>query len=394
MADEDAAAERKRKRLEAWRIKRQQQKDEERKSRSFQPAVALPGPESGDNKQNDGAAGEKDKPKAKVKIGLGLGGIKGRKKKKGKGKRTPALLDDDDGGGGDGAAETHSDGRRPGLLGFDDLKSAGNKRPRSNGENSREKGAEDGGGPKKRRRGRWDVKAEDGGGDSSADVPAQSTTTAQAASPSTNEREDREVNDALDAYMLRLETVAEPDATEGTASNSGGSQEARGGGSGIKFDSRGSMVRMARTSVKLRVANVTRNEGAPGSSDVGAGAPANDAAAASADYSYSDWESDAPATPLHAGHDDDDADETDGEENEGEERARRAFIAALRRAKAPTHEEAEELADYETRTEVMSEKERREDHVRRLEDEADRLRKEAGVGVELGRIYNDEVSPS
>jgi len=46
--------------------------------------------------------------------------------------------------------------------------------------------------------------------------------------------------------------------------------------------------------------------------------------------------------------------------------------------------------DYETKSEVKSEKERREDAVRQLAEEASRVRKSAHVGVDTGRMYNDD----
>ena len=84
--------------------------------------------------------------------------------------------------------------------------------------------------------------------------------------------------------------------------------------------------------------------------------------------------------------------ETDDEE---EENARRLFIEALKKQEVPTDDktttEGEDDDDeYETKSEVKSEKERREEHVRKLEQEAEQIRKSAHIGVETGRMYNDD----
>lgn len=57
--------------------------------------------------------------------------------------------------------------------------------------------------------------------------------------------------------------------------------------------------------------------------------------------------------------------------------------------KAETHNKDEDDT-YETKSEVKSEKERREDAVRQLEAEAERVRKSAHVAIDTGRIYNDD----
>jgi hypothetical protein len=129
-------------------------------------------------------------------------------------------------------------------------------------------------------------------------------------------------------------------------------------------------------------------------------------AAAAVGYTYSDWESDAPATPYNQGGDETDGQETDVDDEE-EERARREFIDALKRSAPPdptstsavssttngggnNNNDGEDGDDeYETKSEVRSEKERREDAVRQLSVEADRLRRQTHVAVDVGRIYND-----
>ena len=80
-------------------------------------------------------------------------------------------------------------------------------------------------------------------------------------------------------------------------------------------------------------------------------------------YTYSDWESDAPGTP----HDVETEPETDDEE---EEKARRAFIEALKKSAPPpeskelSHDHHNDDDDYETKQEVKSEKEWREERVK------------------------------
>ncbi|KAL7451593.1 hypothetical protein ACHAWC_003420, partial [Mediolabrus comicus] len=103
-------------------------------------------------------------------------------------------------------------------------------------------------------------------------------------------------------------------------------------------------------------------------------------------YTFSDWESDAPNTPGPESEM-----ETDDEE---EENARRLFIEALKKQEVPTDDktttEDDDDDEYETKSEVKSEKERREEHVRKLEQEAEQIRKSAHIGVETGRMYNDD----
>ncbi len=86
--------------------------------------------------------------------------------------------------------------------------------------------------------------------------------------------------------------------------------------------------------------------------------------------------------------------ETDDEE---EERARRAFIDSLKQSALPPPptslddaqastdaDDAAATSAYETKSEVESEKERREDDVKQLSLD--------NVAVDVGRIYNDEGS--
>jgi len=116
--------------------------------------------------------------------------------------------------------------------------------------------------------------------------------------------------------------------------------------------------------------------------------------ATTANYTFSDWESDAPATPYNQVGNETEQ-ETDDEE---EERARREFIEALKKSSAPKDSDPTSTVanvdnnddEYETKSEVKSEKERREDAVKQLSLEADRLRKKTHVAIDTGRIYNDD----
>ncbi|KAL7437472.1 hypothetical protein ACHAXH_004207 [Discostella pseudostelligera] len=115
-----------------------------------------------------------------------------------------------------------------------------------------------------------------------------------------------------------------------------------------------------------------------------------------------DWLLDVPATPYGSSihppdHDTNMEPETDDEE---EERARRAFIDALKQSAPPTPSMDDVLAstdatnknddDYETRSEFKSEKERREDAVKQLSLEAERIRKQAHVAIDVGRLFNED----
>ena len=101
-------------------------------------------------------------------------------------------------------------------------------------------------------------------------------------------------------------------------------------------------------------------------------------------------------------HPDNDIMEPDTEDEE-EERARRAFMDALKQSAPPpptttttslddaqVSTDAAAASAYETKSEVESEKERWEDDVKQLSLEADRLRKQTNVAIDVGRIYNDD----
>jgi hypothetical protein len=106
-------------------------------------------------------------------------------------------------------------------------------------------------------------------------------------------------------------------------------------------------------------------------------------------YTNSDWESDAQTTGGATSEN-----ETDDEE---EEKARRAFIEALKSVPGPAEQEEQlqlELANnrkVETLAQVRTEKSRREQKMRDLERDAEEARKTAELAgaPELGRLYND-----
>jgi len=349
-----AAAERKRKRLEAWRKRQQQQKEEEKKSSGFQTTTLIDVPT---------APASSSHPK--VKIGLGLSNVKGRKKKK-RARPGAGFLDEDDDGAKNSGHDNNSIMRArksdllP-LLGEEELKNstltsaASGLLPGDNKRPNAEITSDDKEPPpnKRRRKGRWDMKQSNGGENHSSDHKAGET---QIDPPTDN---DDAVNDALDAFMMGLET--EPSAGDDDNVITG-----------RNIDSSGSMVR-------------TRKSVMESSSTTTSLATSQSKKITVNNYTFSDWESDAPATPGP-----DSEMETDEEE---EENARRLFIEALKKQDVPNDDKTtteDDDDDYETKSEVKSEKERREDHVRKLEHEAEQIRKSAHVAVETGRMYNDE----
>ena len=394
--DEAAAAaaakeERKRKRLEAWRKRQEQQekeKEEIKKNGGFKKTV-LPSPTAKPTSAPSATA------KPKVKIGLGLSNIKGRKKKKQKQKNTnrpgagfslgeEKKQNDSDDEEGAGAGKS-----RAGLLGFDELNSSTSSAAPSKRKSEEDKSSSSSP-AKKRRRGRWDMKNNEGEKKQQPLLPvavATAATESHATTQSTNN--DEGVNDALDTFMMRLAAGGDDAENNDDTSPSAADTENTTGVQTMNIDSSGSMVRMARTSIKASSSTTSISNTAVSSSR--STAVANKAAAAdSSSYTYSDWESDAPATPLHQHSNYETEQETDDEE---EERQRRAFIEALKKTDATTStpaEEDNEVDEYETKSEVKSEKERREDAVRQLEAEADRIRKSAHVGIDTGRLYNDD----
>ena len=436
-----AAAERKLKRLEAWRKRQQQQQKDDENGPPKGVGIATGGFQTSATTTTEAEEAGK---KPKLRIGLETSNIKGRKKKK---KKNEAIrlndYEDDDQGDEDAAAGKS----RAGLLGLEELNNsdvvaAAKMQPQQQtqpqkqtqqGQQQEQQGGGDGGGggallgeppPKRRRRGRWDVKEGDDDRQASSQGPkAEAEVAADENNLAREGSTEDGVNDALDAFMMRLEAgdaVAMDDdddaAMGGPADKRGGSSTAaddRSQPPSSYIDSSGSMVRMARTSVKkadiraLSNAPVATSSSSP--SVVRKTATNNlgiATAAAAVGYTYSDWESDAPATPYNQGGNETDGQETDVDDEE-EERARREFIDALKRSAPPDPSSTSAVSattngggnnnndgedgddEYETKSEVRSEKERREDAVRQLSIEADRLRRQTHVAVDVGRIYND-----
>ncbi len=360
---DDAAAERKRKRLEAWRKRQQQQKEEEKKSSGFQTTtIEVPT-----------ALAPTSSSLPKVKIGLGLANVKGRKKKK-RSRPGAGFLDEDD-----NTAEAKNSGHDDGvkkssllpLLGEDELKKSSitlaasgllsggsNKRPNTEITSDNTEPPPNPTNIKRRRKGRWDVKQSNGDEKQSSEQKAPGT---QNINPPVDNNDDA-VNDALDAFMMGLETEPSAGDDENVIT-------------GRNIDSFGSMVRTRKSSSSATTTTTSLATSSQSKKN-----------AVVTNYTFSDWESDAPATPGP-----DSEMETDDEE---EENARRLFIEALKKQDVPANEDKTTTEDdddeYETKSEVKSEKERREDHVRKLEQEAEQIRKSAHVAVETGRMYNDE----
>ena len=327
-----AAAERKRKRLEAWRKRQQQQKEEEKKSNGFQTTTL-------------------DVPSApsahpKVKIGLGLSNVKGRKKKK---KKSRLDLDDNDDEGNKGAAPNKAtttttsmkSGLMP-LLGEADLKNSTISDDKSQDveTDTNEKSSN-----KRKRKGRWDMKV------TQSDETQKAVTEQKIIEPPIDNND--AVNDALDAFMMGLET--EPAAGDEENAISGRNIDPSASMARTRIDS--SSTSFVKSQAKKTVVK---------------------------SYTHSDWESDAPATP---------GPESELDTDDEEETGRRLMIEELMRQDVPSDDKTTtegEDDEYETKSEVKSEKERREDHVRKLEREAEQIRKSAHVALETGRMYNDD----
>jgi hypothetical protein len=96
-------------------------------------------------------------------------------------------------------------------------------------------------------------------------------------------------------------------------------------------------------------------------------------------YTHSDWESEAPSEL----------------EDEEEDRARRTFLEALKAAPVPKvihnplEVEEESSPTLSTAAEVRTEKQRREDRLKQLTQEAEMARMAAAAESDLGRLYND-----
>ncbi|KAL3921665.1 MAG: hypothetical protein SGILL_002630 [Bacillariaceae sp.] len=351
MASEESAAERKRKRLEAWR-KRQQ---------DAAPTLAAPA----------------------VKVSLSLGSAAKKLKKK---NRAPELrpitsrsinpfgaIDDDDRHDDDSDSDDEGRGKKGKLsigLGF-----AITEEETKTKEDTQEAVR-----PRKRqKKGRWDA------------APPPVAKTEEDSKISTDDKMEIETSDALDSFMDTLQSGALGNVT---------TQVSSGGAELLNIDVGGSMMRVPRLQQNHPAAPAAVSGGVITSEQIelltgaaGSFKPKlskNKRANPDALYTQSDWESDAPSGTGAASASEP---ETEDDDEEEEEKARRAFIEALK--SAPTHEEIQEENEIEKPSlaaEVKSEKDRRERMLRSLEQQAEEARTlaEKSAAPDLGRLYNDE----
>jgi hypothetical protein len=373
MASEESAAERKRKRLEAWR-KRQQTSQED--------VAPVPTPA----------------PAIKVSLSLSAAVAKKmRNKMKKESSSKPVLttkppsnpfgaIDDDDDDADDDSGD-EARGKRGKLtvgLGFTLLDEEPTSTARTvaagNGAvvNIISEGTEP---PKKRRKkGRWDA------GPGTNTKTATSDKLAFDKPPSVSSTNDASVGDALDKFMEKLEAGALGAVT---------TQVSSGGAELLSIDVGGSMMRVPKLQKQpdptLSGGVITSEQIAKlsGSSTTTRNVSKNKQANPDALYTASDWESDAQSGAGTASEA-----ETDDEE---EEKARRAFIEALKSAPGPpaSHDEnsvrSDEIKKPSLAAEVKDEKNRREQMLRDLEREAEEARTlaEKSAAPDLGRLYND-----
>ena len=243
---------------------------------------------------------------------------------------------------------------------------------------------------KRRRKGRWD----------SAGTSTKSTT------PS--EEEEKAVGDALDKFMDKLEAGALGSvATQVKASN-------RDGTDMLTIDVGGSMMRVPKllnknpqpsplsggiiTSEQIaKLSNVSSSSASTkGTTILSKAKQANPEAL----YTPSDWESGAGTADEADDMETDDDDNSissnnDRKELENEESARRAFIEALKSATGQEDNDVDDDNDDDQKpllaAEVKNEKFRREQKFKDLEREAETARSKAEklATPEFGRLYND-----
>ena len=373
-----AAAERKRKRLEAWRKRQQSAKQQQTSETTYPTTASVPPP--------------LPRPPPVMKVSLSLDS-KTAKKLKSKKKKTAGLshrvqsrpvnpfgsVDDDDdddiddesiGNGYDG------EGVKKQALGFMSFPDDPQKYIAKNSELP----------AKGRKKGRWDSAI---AGNASSTISAT--------------EEENAVGDALDKFMDKLEAGALGNiATQVRVGNNGIDKEI------LSIDVGGSMMRNSKFSPKvpkpipISGGVITPDEIAKLSmlttKNVQTIQLSRDKQATSeALYTPSDWESGAGTS--------DEADETeyedestidkDEKESEKEEKARRAFIEALKSAAGPKTEEKHGEDENEKQavlaSEVKNEKSRREQKFKDLKREAEKARNMAEkLGApEIGRLYND-----
>jgi ATP-dependent RNA helicase DDX46/PRP5 len=358
MTTEESAAERKRKRLEAWR-KRQQESQ----------ASSAPTPA--------------------VKVSLSLGFSAAKKLKKKEPTRKPVIpppanpfgdVDDDenDDGDDDDSIDRGRKGKLSIGLGFDLLDKGDQQQPSaSTTENGTSETSQE---ParKRQRKGRWDA----------APTPTKESKVQVGNSTTSNDKDESPVGDALDSFMDKLQSGALGSVT---------TQVSTDGAELLTVDVGGSMMRVPKLAKQSappvsggvitseQIAKLTVNVSAP-KQELSANKQANP----DAFYTHSDWESDNPSTAGGGGS----ASEPETEDDEEEEKARRAFIEALKSAPGPEdagREEEDEIKKPSLAAEVKTEKDRREKMLRDLERQAEEARALAqqSAAPDLGRLYND-----
>jgi ATP-dependent RNA helicase DDX46/PRP5 len=358
MTTEESAAERKRKRLEAWR-KRQQESQ----------ATSAPTPA--------------------VKVSLSLGFSAAKKLKKKEPTRKPVIpppanpfgdVDDDenDDGDDDDSIDRGRKGKLSIGLGFDLLdKGDQQQTSASTTENGTSETSQE---ParKRQRKGRWDA----------APTPTKESQVQVGNSTTSNDKDESQVGDALDSFMDKLQSGALGSVT---------TQVSTDGAELLTVDVGGSMMRVPKLAKQSappvsggvitseQIAKLTVNVSAP-KQELSANKQANP----DAFYTHSDWESDNPSTAGGGGS----ASEPETEDDEEEEKARRAFIEALKSAPGPEdagREEEDEIKKPSLAAEVKTEKDRREKMLRDLERQAEEARALAqqSAAPDLGRLYND-----
>ena len=362
----EAAAERKRKRLEAWRKRQQLAKQQQQTTTPNVIPAPVPPP-----------------PPPAVKVSLSLSSkatkklkSKQKKKKTIKAAQTPSrplnpfgMVDDDDIDGDDNDSDDEGNrGRKKmglGFMSFSDVTAD----TRENDDNP-EPAA------KRRRKGRWDA----------AGTPAAPISEG-----------DTNVGDALDKFMDKLEAGALGSVTTQVK-----------GEKTLSIDVSGSMMRASKLlpthSPKTPITPIsggiiTSDEIAKLSAVTSKPSKKNNLSKAKQEnpdalYTASDWESGAGTADEADETDDDDEKSGNIKESEAEEKARRAFIEALKSAVQPIEENQDEDDNVQQAVlaaEVKSEKSRREQKFKDLEREAENARKmaEKQGAPEIGRLYND-----
>lgn len=368
MTSEDSAAERKRKRLEAWKQRRQQE------GASAPPPPPPPPPP----------------PAVKVSLSLKVSSkLPAHKKKIVPPPPKPinpfgSIDDDEEDDDSDDEGGTSKRGKLSLGLGFsltDDL----------DARDTEER-------PSKRRKGRWD------------NVPGEQAKLSEAGTKDKRESSTEPstaVGDTLEKFMDKLQAGALGSVVTQVSEASGTEL--------LSIDVGGSMMRVP----KLKQAQPSPISGGTITQEQLAKLSATISKANATDpetyYTPSDWESDSQqGGSSEVSNENASLDLRRGKsfellidsnhnhsfshirqpetEDEEEEKARRAFIEALKNAAGPNEEKEEERPDQPIlAAEVRSEKQRREQRLRELEKEAQEARHSAQTAAapELGRLYND-----